>query len=192
MLTLKEWMEVVGYRITEGSDFQWGCFGHDAYCLDSWNGEQDGHSFTIIFDTKTQEVYEVQAHDYVNQRAYRLINSVYADQFRKEAENRSVLENQAWDDVEYIDLETDDDWIQKAIAIEAGEDYDTRVSVPVDFTDEELLKYMKLAHERDVTFNQLVEEALREAIEEHKRDPEGAKARAQRWLADRDQEAAAV
>jgi hypothetical protein len=27
---------------------------------------------------------------------------------------------------------------------------------------------MKLAHERDITFNQLVEEALREAIEKYK------------------------
>jgi len=72
------------------------------------------------------------------------------------------------------------------LSIKAGEDYDTRVSVPINFTDEELLKYMKLAHERDITFNQLVEEALREAIEEHKRDPEGAKARAQQWLADHD------
>jgi hypothetical protein len=186
MLTLKEWMEVVGYRITEGSDYYKSQYGYNVYCLDSWNGEQDGHSFTIIFDTKTQEVYEAQAHDYVHQRAYRLINPAYVEKFRKETEDCSVLENQAWDDVDYIDLETDDDWIQKAIAIAAGEDYDTRVSVPVDFTDEELLKYMKLAHERDVTFNQLVEEALREAIEEHKRDPEGAKAKAERWKAEHD------
>jgi hypothetical protein len=182
MITLKEWMEVVGYRITEGSDLQWRCFGNNAYCLDSWNGDQDGHSFTIIFDNKTQEVYEVQAHDYAHQRAYRLINPVYSEQYHTEAKNRSVLENQAWDDVEYIDLEVDDDWIQKAQAIEAGEDYDTRISVPVDFTDEELLKYMKLAHERDMTFNQLVEEALRTAIEEHKRDPEGMKQRATDWI----------
>jgi len=54
------------------------------------------------------------------------------------------------------------------LAIIAGEDYDTRVQVPVDFTDEELLTYMKLAHERDITFNQLVEEALRAAIDEYK------------------------
>ena len=192
MITLKEWMEVVGYRITEGGDFQWSCFGHNAYSLDSWNGEQDGHSFTIIFDTKTQEVYEVQAHDYVHQRAYRLINPVYAKQFHEEAKNRSVLENQAWDDVEYVDLEVEEDWIQKAEAIVAGEDYDTRVSVPVDFTDEELLKYMKLAHERDMTFNQFVEEALRAAIDAAKLDPEGARARAQQWLAGRDQEKTSI
>ena len=68
-IMIKQFMETVNYRITEGSDYGWQCYGHNAYMLDSWNGEQDGHSLTIIFDTKTQEVYEVQAHDYVNQRA---------------------------------------------------------------------------------------------------------------------------
>jgi hypothetical protein len=77
------------------------------------------------------------------------------------------LANQAWDDVDYIDLDVDDDFIQKALAIKAGEDYDTRVSVPVDFTDEELLTYMKMAHEQDMTFNQFIEEALRQAIAKH-------------------------
>jgi hypothetical protein len=74
MITLKEWMELVDYRITEGSDYGWQCYGHDVHMMDSWNGEQDGHSFTVVFDTKTQTVYEVQAHDYVRNRAYRLIN----------------------------------------------------------------------------------------------------------------------
>lgn len=183
MITVKEWMEVVEYRITEGSTYQWGCFGHNAYSLDSWTGPhvEDGHSFTIIFDNRTQEVYEVQAHDYAHRRAYRLINPAYAEQYRAEAKSRNVLENQAWDDVDYVDLETDDDWMQKALAIAAGEDYDTRVSVPVDFSDEDLLKYMKIAHERDITFNQLITEALTEAIEDYKRDPEGMKARADAW-----------
>ena len=181
MITLKEWMEVVDYRITEGSTYQWSCFGENAYALDSWNGDLDGHSFTIIFDNKTQEVYEVQAHDYARQRAYRLINPEYIDQYREEAKTRGEFEKQAWDDVDYVDLEVDDDFIQKALAIAAEEDYDTRVSIPVDFTDEELLQYMKLAHERDMTFNQLVEQALREAIDEFKRDPEAMKQRAERF-----------
>lgn len=169
MITLKEWMEVVGYRVTEGSDYGWQCYGNDAYCLDSWNGDQDGHSFSITFDQKTQTVYEVQIHDYRNQRAYRMINPDYTAAYTAEADSRTIHNgNEAWEDVNYIDLEVDDDWIQKAQAVAAGEVYDTRISVPVDFTDEELLKFMKLAHERDVTFNQLVETALREAIESHK------------------------
>lgn len=185
MLSLKEWMEIVEYRITEGSTFGWQCYGYNAYCLDSWNGDHDGHSFTIIFDTKTQEVFEVQAHDFRNSRAYRMINPSYTLKHTEEAVGRGVPD-EAWEDVTYTDLESDDDFMQKALAIAAGEDYDTRVSIPVDFTDDELLKYMKLAHERDMTFNQLIEEALREAIEEHKRDPEGAKAKVERWKAEND------
>ena len=165
MITMKEWMELVGYRITEGSDYMWQCYGSNAYALDSWNGEQDGHSFTVIFDTKDQTVYEVQAHDYVNDRAYRMINEDFQKKNKKEARRRDVDKNNAWDDVNYVDIEVDDDFIQKCLAIQAGEDYDTRVSVPMDFSDEELLTYMKLAHDLDITLNQLVERALREALD---------------------------
>ena len=162
---MKEWMELVDYRITEGSDYMWQCYGSNAYALDSWNGEQDGHSFTVIFDTRDQTVYEVQAHDYVHNRAYRMINEDFQKKNSKEAKKRDIDKDNAWDDVNYVDIEVDDDFIQKCLAIRAGEDYDTRVSVPMEFSDEELLTYMKLAHERDITFNQLVEQALREAIE---------------------------
>jgi hypothetical protein len=165
MITLKEWMEIVDYRITEGSDYCWHCYGNDVHMLDSWNGEQDGFSFTVIFDTKTQVVYEVQAHDYVHNRAYRMINPDFQKKNKKEAKRRDIDKNNAWDDVDYVDIEVDDDFFQKCLAIKAGEDYDTRVSVPMDFSDEELLQYMKLAHDLDITFNQLVERALREAID---------------------------
>jgi len=43
---------------------------------------------------------------------------------------------------------------------------DDRVEMEVDFTDEELLTYMKLAHEMDITFNQFVEQALRRFFDE--------------------------
>ena len=162
---MKEWMELVDYRITEGSDYMWQCYGSNAYALDSWNGEQDGHSFTVIFDTRDQTVYEVQAHDYVHDRAYRMINEDFQKKNRKEAKKRDIDKNNAWDDVNYVDIEVDDDFIQKCLAIKAGEDYDTRVSVPMDFSDEELLQYMKLAHDLDITFNQFVERALREALD---------------------------
>ncbi len=185
MITLKEWMEVVKYRISEGSDYCWTCYGPNAYCLDSWDGNNfEGHSFSVIFDTRTQEVYEVQAHDYLRDRAYRMINPAYSAHYQKECKERGNKANEAWENVDYVDLEVVEDWVQKAQAIAQGQDYDTRVSIPVDFTDEELLKYMKLAHEQDMTFNQFVEEALRNMLEEVNRDPEGARARAQAWIND--------
>ena len=43
---------------------------------------------------------------------------------------------------------------------------DYREETEVEFTDEELLKYMKLAHEMDITFNQFVEQVLRKYLDE--------------------------
>lgn len=167
MLTLKEWMEVIDYRITEGSDYCWTCFGNKPYTLSSWNGEHDGYSFNITFDTETQVVYMVESCDYKHNRAYRLINPDWVNAYNDYADRENPeYKNVAWDNVDYVDLEVDDDWIQKALAIKAGENYDTRVSVPVDFTDEELFKYMKMAHEHDMSLNQFIEQALRKVIEQ--------------------------
>lgn len=183
MITIKEWMELVNYRITEGGEFGWDCYGPNTYFLDSFNTLKE-YNLSIIFDTQNQTVYEVQAHDYKNNRAYRMINpeSDYVSKYKKEAKRRRVSHSTAYDEVEYMDLEVDDDFIQKALAIVAGKDYDTRIEVPVDFTDEELLRYMKAAHDRDMTFNQFVEEALKQALEEYERDPEGMTARAKEWM----------
>ena len=166
MITMKEWMELVGYRITEGSDYGWQCYGPNVYQLDSWNGEQDGHSFTIIFDTRDQTVYEVQAHDYVHNRAYRMINEDFAKKMKKEAKRRDVDRNEAWDEVNYVDLEVDDDFIQKCLAIREGEDYDTRVVVPLDLDNDLMFELMKMAHEQDITLNEFVEQLLRRVIDE--------------------------
>jgi hypothetical protein len=42
-------------------------------------------------------------------------------------------------------------------------------TVEVDLTDEEFLHIAKLAHEQDITFNQMVAKILEEHIEELKR-----------------------
>lgn len=184
MITLKEFMETIDYRINEGSDYTWSCFGPNAkpYQLSSWNGEHDGWSFNIVFDAGHQEVYIVEICDYKNDRAYRRINPLWELEYREYAKKHNAeYADQAWDDVNYVDLESDDDWMQKALAIKAGEDYDTRVSIPLDIPEDELMVLFKAAHERDITFNQLVEEALRAAIDDHNRDPEGFKQRTEKW-----------
>lgn len=167
MITMQEFMEVVEYRITEGSEYTWTCFGDAAkpYSLSAWNQEHDGWSFNIVFDTGTQDVYMVEACDYKHNRAYRLINPAYEQDYRAYAKDElSEYADQAWDGVNYVDLEEVDDWIQKSLAIKAGEDYDTRVSVPLELGVDELFQLMKLAHERDRTLNQLVEEILWDKI----------------------------
>ena len=43
-------------------------------------------------------------------------------------------------------------------------------TVELELDDEELFKYMQLAHERNQSFNQFVEEALTEVIEREKKN----------------------
>jgi hypothetical protein len=168
MITLKDWMQISNYRVSEGSEYGWECFGPNAYRLDAWNGDQNGHSHSVVFDTKTQEVYEVTTYDYRNNRAYRLMNPEWVKEFKDEAQRREVEFAEAWDDVHYVDLDVEEDFLEKARAIEAGEDYDTRVQLQITFPDDELLLYMKIAHDRDITFNELVEIALQDAIDQHR------------------------
>lgn len=166
MITLKDWMEIVEYKVTEGSDYCWNSFGSDAYRLDSWNQEQDGYSIGIVFDRLNQTVYTVEACDYKNNRAYRLINPDYKTQYDQESKDRDVDIDQAWDDVNYVDLETDEDFVRKAKAIVAGLDYDTKVTVPIELSASDLLALFKQAHEMDITFNQYVEHILNKKIKE--------------------------
>ncbi|MEX5539081.1 hypothetical protein ABFV54_28655, partial [Pseudomonas syringae] len=68
-----------------------------------------------------------------------MINEDFRKKMKKEAKRRNVDNDEAWEDVDYIELEVDEDFIEKCLAIRAGEDYDTRIMVPVDFSDEDLL-----------------------------------------------------
>jgi hypothetical protein len=169
MITLKEYFELIEYRVDEGSDYGWNCYGPNAHMISAWNGIHGagGVSFNCVFDTKDQTVYEVEVCDYTNDRAYRIINPDYVDEHRAEALHKGIDKNQAWDDVNYIDLDVVDDFIQKCLAIRDGEDYDTRVSMPLTLDDDQLFDLMKLAHEKDVTLNTLVEEMLQEFIAVH-------------------------
>lgn len=169
MVTLQQYFELVNYRITEGSDYGWNCYGPKAHMLSAWNGVHGdgGWSTNVIFDTDFQTVYEVEICDYTNNRAYRMINPDYKSQHDEESHDRGELGNQAWDDVAYIDLDVVEDFLEKARAIISGEAYDTRVQIEVDLDDDIMFKMMQLAHERDITFNQLVEIALKEAIDAH-------------------------
>ena len=71
MISIQEYFETVKYKITEGGDYGWECYGPNSYQLSSWNGVhgKGGWSANIVFSTKSQKVYEVAVCDYTNNRA---------------------------------------------------------------------------------------------------------------------------
>jgi hypothetical protein len=167
MITLQQFFETTNYRITEGDSYGWNCFGPNSHQLSSWNGVHGtgGWSANIVFSTKTQKVYEVTVCDYTNDRAYRVINPTKLKKFREESDTRGEIGNQAWDDVDYIDLETDEDFMEKFSAIVSGAKYDTRIQVPLTLDNDQLFMLMQQAHEHDLTLNAYVEHILKRTIE---------------------------
>ena len=166
MITLKDFLEAIDYKITEGSEYGWKCYGENTHRIERQLGDHMGNTLTCVFDTNEHFVYELEAWDNANNRVYRWINPDYIKAYKKACKKHDVEFENAFDDVNYIDLDVEEDILEKTRAISNEEDYDTRVQMAVDFTDEDMLQYMKLAHQLDITFNELVERALKTAIDE--------------------------
>lgn len=169
MITIENFLNTVDYRITGGLEYQWQCFGHDARYLDSEILER--YSASIVFDAQTQVVYEATVCDYAANRAYRWLNPDFKAAHDAEVKRRN-LEDQAWDEVGYTDLDMAQDFLTKAEAIVAGEGYDTRITVPLEMSDSEMLRLMTMAHEQDITLNRLVEQILTLEIQARKEQTE--------------------
>lgn len=158
--------EALGHRITGGSEYHWQCYGPDVRFLDF---ESEHAHASVLFDTRTQEVYEVtisSKNDSI--RPYRWLNPETKQDYLAECKARNIDPQCAWDNINYVDLETEEDFLDKAEAIINGESFDTRVQVPIELDDSELFHLMKMAHERDITFNKLVEEILWSVINAEK------------------------
>ena len=159
--------ETLDHKICGGSDHQWHCW-ENARFLDY---ESDFAYVGIVFNSQTQLVYAVEVsckkEQFIKEpKPYRWIDPDYKDVYIAEAKERKVDFNQAWDDVKWVDLETEEDLLEKAKAIFNGdEDFDERIVIPFDLPKEELFALMKLAHEKDITFNQLLTEILMDVIE---------------------------
>lgn len=167
MITLKDFMEAIQYQITDGSAYMWNCYGPNARSLDYWNGKTgpEGRTVTVIFDTETQFVYQMEAWDQSTDAAYRWIHPGYIEGNAAEAKRRGIDFEESFDGNKFTDLEVVEDILEKAAAMVAGEEYDDRVVVPLSLSDDEKHMLMELAHEADLSLNQYVEHILRLEIE---------------------------
>jgi hypothetical protein len=63
-----------------------------------------------------------------DKKPYRWLNPDYVEAFYKESEKRQVDTDIAWDEIKFIDLEMEEDFLEKATAIFSGEEYHRRTS----------------------------------------------------------------
>jgi len=165
-MNLAQINEATNHRITGGSEYCWQCYP-DARYLDY---ESEYAHLSVLFNTNTQEIYCAEVNTKEHKYQYRWLNPAYKDAMLDEAKQRNVDPNQAWDDVKWTDLDVEEDFLEKANAVFNGEEFDTRIQVPLDLDDDLLLQLAMEAHKRDITLNKMVEIVLQEAIERHRND----------------------
>lgn len=158
------------HQITGGGDYGWACYGPNAWSLDYTSDYAHGY---VIFDTENHTVYSIEVcpnmetWDIDELKPYRWLNPDHQDSYYAEAEHRKVDPDQAWDDVKWICLEIEEDFVEKATKMFNGEQFDTRISIPIDLDSDTMLQLAMEAHKRDITMNKMVEVILRQVINEH-------------------------
>jgi hypothetical protein len=115
-----------------------------------------------VYDRDTFEVYETDVYDGAKNKSYVWRDPSYAGLYVAELNAKNPDYYSEWPEIE---LETVEDFTEKATAIMNGREYDDCVSVPLNLDKHEMLALMLLAHERNITLNQLINAALREELE---------------------------
>ena len=146
MINNKQFFDIVKFQVSSGSAYPNPVYA-SAYMVNS--NKRDEFNASCIFNLDTGAVYEIYVHDCVKYNSYRWV----AEEFRDSAANMSSAS-----------IEVEEDILEKLTAIVNGVEYDTRITMPIEMSDEDFLVMAKAAHAEDITFNEFIEKALTEAI----------------------------
>lgn len=114
-ITIKDFLDLIKYRIYEGSNYQWECFGKNAFCFDYWDQEND-ISGGMIFDTETHVVYYVTFTNEKTDVSYRWVHPEWRDIYAQEVINKGVSD-MAWDDIPFIDIDDAEEMLEKSACL---------------------------------------------------------------------------
>lgn len=164
-MNIESYMKAIGYKIGESTKYYWDCFGKYARYLD-YDADMDDPTISCIFDIKSQEVYMVEMDDHRTNITYRWFNPEFVDAYKQECIDRDCIDDLPGD-IKLVILTEESDILEKIYYAVLGQEYDQRVKIPLDLPDDELFQLMKLAHEQDITLNQLVLNVLQHAIDKY-------------------------
>ena len=162
-ITLNQFLEASGYKISGGGKYGWNCYGFNAYFIDCAN-EDLKCSSSVIFDTYTQVVYEVGVWDELNSRDYEWRNPSHIDSYMKEFSQRGQSKYIGKDAP--VELDLSEDMLEKLTAIFKGLSYDERIMISLDLDNNTIKGLESMAQEQNISIDRLVEKILQEFINE--------------------------
>lgn len=106
-MKLNDVIVAAGARISGGDPYMWDCYGSNATYIEFRDTDGQGYAHAI-YDTKTYIVYEIHIEVPGTDQAFRWLNPITKSLYYTEAERRNVNPNNAWDEVGYTHVDTDE------------------------------------------------------------------------------------
>lgn len=147
------------YKIISGSEYLWQSFGENARYLDLENklpNTEFENYLTIVYDIKTQEVYESYIYSEILKKVYRWINPKYIKDYYDEALERDIDIRLYSDELHYNDCDLFEDYLNKVTDIFNTGVCNQKISIEIDIDDG-----------IEIT-NEIVEKVLKDSIEKSK------------------------
>lgn len=155
----------IEYNVGEVSEFLWKSLGDcRIWAFNNIDNEEVGTFVVNKFgDVLALEVYHTR--DDEETVCYRWIQENHREEYLKEDLENSFGFNED-EKTKFIDLDEEEDCLEKLKAIVNLEDFDSRISVVIDIDDSDFIQISKMAHNADITFNQQVNLILASFVDE--------------------------
>ena len=89
--TINDYLNLINYKIADGSEFGWNCYGPNAYLYSysKYSDEGSLYELNVVFDTVDRLVYEVEFYEELNM--YKWYNPSFKDAYIEEENQRSAI-----------------------------------------------------------------------------------------------------
>lgn len=167
-MKLEQILPLIEYKISEGTDYLWPCFGEQCWQLSFLDVE--GRELGQLVHNRSGEVLFI-AFTYVDNSkytAYHWVEPECKEAYLKECAKREVDINRYDSDNLSIELELQEDVFQKLAAIYKMEIFDKRILVSMELPEKTLESLNLMAQENNRTLDDEVNHLLSEYIKKQK------------------------
>jgi len=157
-MKLKKILKLFDYRISEGSEFMWKCFGPNARYLDFISPDSIQNSVSVVYDTLTTKIYAMDFCCETVDGVYSWVDPKYEVAHARECKEHNVdRRNQCFSKQSFLTM---------AVDAYAGRtpDVDLALDVDLDLEPSVVHQLHLMAAAKGITFDELVNLAISQEL----------------------------
>jgi len=160
-MSLHDFFTLFDYKVTEGSDFCWNCFGPNSRFIELKYNDIGG---CVVFSKLNQEIFQAEVYDEAKNIAYRWMPPQAKIDYFAECEKRNVPKMEAWDGCEFVNVDSVSEFSGIVKSLIEGKDPEDDLEVELDLPHNVIVFLALEAHKRNITLNEMINIVLRDML----------------------------